>query len=105
MSNRGDPKAVAVWGGMWEIPVMKTLRADSSKRIVLPSPVKPHSVWVPVMVTEKEIRLIAYEEPKEPPRAKGRIIINSDGRKVWEGEMVMEPVDAVNLCREEDWGG
>ena len=47
---------------------MKVLHADSSKRIVLPSPVKPHSAWVPVLVTEKEIHLVAFEPPKEPPR-------------------------------------
>ncbi len=58
-----------------EIPVVKVLHADASKRIVLPSPVRPHSAWVPILVSEKEIRLIAYEPPTETRRAKGRVVI------------------------------
>jgi hypothetical protein len=79
-----------------EIPVVKVLHADSSKRIVLPSPVKPLSAWVPVLVTEKEIRLIAYEPPKKPAFAKGRVVMGKDGWLVWEGEMVMDPVAALD---------
>ena len=81
---------------------MKVLHADKGKRIVLPSPAKPHSTWVPILVTEKEIRLIAYEPPKAPPRVKGRVVMGKDGWPVWEGEMVMDPVEALNADRKED---
>jgi hypothetical protein len=84
---------------------MKVLRADESKRIVLPSPAKPHSAWVPVLVTEKEIRLVAYEAPTEPDLAKGRVVMGKDGWPVWEGEMVMDPVAALNEDRKEDANG
>ena len=53
-----------------KLPSMKVLHADKGKRIVLPSPAKPNSAWVPILVTEKEIRLIAYEPPKAPAPAK-----------------------------------
>jgi hypothetical protein len=88
-----------------EIPVMKVLHADKSKRIVLPSPVKPLSAWVPVLVTEKEIRLIAYEPPKSPALAKGKVVMGKNGWPVWEGEMVMDPVLALNQDRSEDANG
>jgi hypothetical protein len=81
---------------------MKVLHADKGKRIVLPSPAKPNSLWVPVLVTEKEIRLIAYEPPKVPTPAKGRVVAGKDGWPVWEGEMVMDPVEALNADRLED---
>ena len=81
---------------------MKVLYADRSKRIVLPSPVQPHSAWVPVLVTEKEIRLIAYEPPKQAGLAKGRVMVGKDGWPVWEGEMVMDPVEALKQDRQED---
>ena len=83
---------------------MKVLHADKGKRIVLPSPAKPYSAWVPIMVTEKEIRLIAYEPPKAPPPAKGRVVKGKDGWPVWQGEIVMDPVKALNADREEDAG-
>jgi hypothetical protein len=54
---------------MGKLPSMKVLHADKGKRIVLPSPAKPNSAWVPIMVTEKEIHLIAYEPPKVPAMA------------------------------------
>ena len=81
---------------------MKVLHADKGKRIVLPSPAKPNSIWVPVLVTEKEIRLIAYEPPKAPSLAKGRVVMGKDGWPVWEGEMVMDPVEALKQDRQED---
>jgi hypothetical protein len=81
---------------------MKVLHADKGKRIVLPSPAKPNSLWVPVLVTEKEIRLIAYEPPKAPTPAKGRVVAGKDGWPVWEGEMVMDPMEALNADRLED---
>jgi hypothetical protein len=81
---------------------MKVLHADKGKRIVLPSPAKPNSLWVPVLVTEKEIRLIAYEPPKAPTPAKGRVVAGKDGWPVWEGEMVMDPVEALNADRLQD---
>ena len=84
---------------------MKVLYADASKRIVLPGPVRPHSAWLPISVSEKEIRLIAYEPPKEPIRARGRVVIGTDGLAVWDGEMVMDPVKALNQAREEDANG
>ena len=87
---------------MREIPVVKVLHADKSKRIVLPSPVRPFSAWVPVLVTEKEIRLIAYEPPTQPRLAKGRVVVGKDGWPVWEGEMVMDPVEALKQDRQED---
>ena len=99
------PKGLAFHERIREIPVVKVLHADGSKRIVLPSPVRPHSVWVPILVSEKEIRLIAYEPPKESSRAKGRVVIGKDGLAVWEGEMVMDPVKALNQAREEDANG
>jgi len=84
---------------------MKVLRADEPKRIVLPSPAKPHSAWVPVLVTEKEIRLVAYEPHREPGLAKGRVVVGKEGWPVWEGEMVMDPVAALNEDRKEDANG
>jgi hypothetical protein len=81
---------------------MKVLHADKGKRIVLPSPAKPNSLWVPVLVTEKGIPLIAYEPPKAPTPAKGRVVAGKDGWPVWEGEMVMDPVEALNADRLED---
>jgi hypothetical protein len=89
-------------GVLREIPVVKVLYADKSKRIVLPNPVKPMSAWVPVLVTEKEVRLVAYESPKGPCLAKGKVVIGKDGWPVWKGEMVMDPVQALNQDREED---
>jgi hypothetical protein len=89
----------------WDISVMKVLHADSSKRIVLPSPARPNSAWVPVLVTEKEIHLVAYEPPEQGPYAKGRVVKDEDGRLVWDGEVVMDPVEAVNKAREEDFNG
>jgi hypothetical protein len=53
-----------------KLPSMRVLHADKGKRIVLSSPAKPNSAWVPILVTEKEIRLIAYEPPKAPAPAK-----------------------------------
>jgi hypothetical protein len=88
-----------------EIPVVRVLHADASKRIVLPGPVRPYSAWLPILVSEKEIRLVAYEPPKESSRAKGRVVIGTDGLAVWEGEMVMDPVKALNQAREEDANG
>ena len=85
-----------------KLPSMKVLHADKGKRIVLPSPVKPNSAWVPILVTEKEIRLIAYEPPKAPAPAKGRVVMGKDGWPVWQGEMVMDPLKALNADREED---
>lgn len=84
---------------------MKVLYADASKRIMLPSPIRPHSAWVPILVSEKEIRLIAYEPPEESSRARGRVVIGTDGMAVWAGEMVMDPVKALNQAREEDANG
>ena len=85
-----------------EIPAVKVLHADRSKRIVLPSPAKPLSAWVPVLVTEKEIRLVAYEPPKRPSLARGKVVMGKDGWPVWQGEMVMDPVLALNQDRAED---
>ena len=82
-----------------EIPAVKVLHADKSKRIVLPSPDKPLLAWMPVLVTEKEIRLIAYEAPEKPSLAKGKVVMGKDGWPVWEGEMVMDPVTALNHDR------
>lgn len=81
---------------------MKVLHANKRKRIVLPSPAKPNSVWVPMLVTEKEIHLIAYEPPKAPVPAKGRVVMGKDGWTVWQGEMIMDPVKALNADREDD---
>jgi hypothetical protein len=81
---------------------MKVLRADNGRRIVLPSPAKPNSAWVPIRVTEKEIRLIAYESPKATLPAKGRVVMGKDGWPVWQGEMIMDPVKALNTDREDD---
>ena len=81
---------------------MKVLRADNGRRIVLPSPAKPNSAWVPIRVTEKEIRLIAYEPPRAPAPAKGRVVMGKDGWPVWQGEMIMDPVKALNTDREDD---
>jgi transposase len=53
-----------------KLPSMRVLHADKGKRIVLSSPAKPNSAWVPILVTEKGIRLIAYEPPKAPAPAK-----------------------------------
>ena len=53
-------------------------------------------------MTEKEIRLIAYEPPKAPAPAKGRVVMGKDGWPVWQGEMVMDPLKALNADREED---
>jgi len=83
---------------------MKVLHADKWKRIVLPSPAKSNSAWVPILVTEKEIHLIAYETPKVPAPAKGRVVMGKDGWPVWQGELVMDPVKALNADRKEDAG-
>jgi hypothetical protein len=55
-------------------------------------------------VTEKGIRLIAYEPPKAPALAKGRVVMGKDGWPIWQGEIVMDPVEALNADREEDAG-
>lgn len=81
---------------------MKILHADKSDRIVLPGDAKRTRAWVPLLVTEKELRLVAYEPPKTPPRAKGRVVKGPHGWPVWEGEMVMDPVEAINVARAED---
>ena len=98
----GGQKKLATVGVLREIPVVKVLHADKSKRIVLPNPVKPMSAWVPVLVTEKEVRLVAYEPPEGPSLAKGKVVMGKDGWPVWAGEMVMDPVQALNQDREED---
>ena len=41
--------------------------------------------------------------PRTAP-AKGRVVIGKDGWAVWQGEMVMDPVKALNADREEDAG-
>lgn len=84
---------------------MKVLHADRAKRIVLPSPAKPNSAWVAVLATEKEIRLIAYEPRAEVELAKGRVVMGKDGWPVWDGEMVVDPVMALNADRSEDANG
>jgi hypothetical protein len=81
---------------------MKPIWADAKKRIRLPKPAKPNSGWVPVLVTEKEMRFVAYEEPSRPRRAKGRVVKGKDGWPVWKGEMAMDPVEALNADRQED---
>lgn len=78
------------------------LHADKSDRIVLPGEAKQTRIWVPLVVNAKELRLVAYEPPAMSPRAKGRVVKGPDGWPVWEGEMVMDPVAAVNEARAED---
>ena len=58
-----------------------------------------------MLVTEKEIRLVAYEPHREPDLAKGWVVMGQDGWPVWEGEMVMDPVAALNEDRKEDANG
>ena len=87
------------------MPSFKPIWADQKKRITLPAPVKPGSAWVPIVVTEKELRFVAYEPPKERGTAKGKVVIGKDGFAVWEGELAMDPVEALNQARKEDTGG
>jgi len=81
---------------------LKPIWADAKKRIRLPKPAKPNSGWVPVLVTEKEMRFIAYEGPSRPGTAKGRVVQGKDGWPVWKGELVIDPVEALNEDRQED---
>jgi len=93
---------------MWEIPTVKALKpiwADDKKRIRLPKPAKPNSGWIPVLVSHKELRFIAYEGPRPRPPAKGRVVVGKEGWPVWEGELLMDPVAALNADREEDANG
>jgi len=59
----------------------KPIWADDKKRIRLPKPAKPNSGWIP---------------------AKGRVVKGKDGWLVWKGELVMDPVAALNADRQED---
>ena len=84
---------------------MKALKptwADDKKRIRLPNPAKPNSGWIPVVISEKEMRFVAYEGPSKQKPAKGRVVQGKDGWLVWEGELVMDPVMALNADRGED---
>lgn len=92
---------------MWKFFTMnanKPIWADEKQRLRLPKPAKPHSGWVPVLVSESEMRFVAYEgkEPIESSRAEGRVVIGKDGWPVWEGELIMDPVEALNADRLED---
>jgi hypothetical protein len=84
---------------------LKPIWADDKKRIRLPKPAKPNSGWVPVLVSEKEMRFVAYEGPPEAAYAKGRVLKGKHGWLVWEGEMAMDPVAALNAARKEDANG
>ena len=80
----------------------KPIWADDKKRIRLPKPAKPHSGWIPVLVTDKEMRFVAYEGPRPPSPAKGRVVKGKDGWPVWRGELVMDPIAALHAGRQED---
>ena len=75
----------------------KPIWADDKKRIRLPKPAKANSGWVPVLVTEKEMRFVACEGPRQPPPAKGRVLQGKDGWPVWKGELVMDPIEALSF--------
>ena len=93
---------------LWEVPTvnaMKPIWADDKKRIRLPKLAKPNTGWIPVLVTDKEMRFVAYEGPQPPSRAKGRVVKGKDGWPVWKGELVMDPVAALNADRLEDANG
>ena len=80
---------------------MKVLHADEHNRVVLPGDSKRTRDWVPLVATEKEFHMVAYE-PATTRCANGRVVKGPNGWPVWEGEMVMDPVAAVNAAREED---
>ena len=42
----------------------KPIFTDEKRRMMLPKPVRPHSGWVPVLISEKELRFVAYEGAK-----------------------------------------
>jgi len=71
----------------------KPIWADDKKRIRLPKPAKPNSGWIPVLITDKEMRFVAY---------KGRVVKGKDGWLVWKGELVMDAIAALNADRAED---
>jgi hypothetical protein len=84
---------------------LKPIWADNERRIRLPWPAKRNSGWIPVLATEREMRFIAYEKPASPPRAKGRVIMGKHGWLVWKGELISDPVVALNTDRQEDAHG
>ena len=61
---------VLEWVGIvWDNPTVKHTKpifADEKRRLTLPAPAAPNSGWVPVLVTEKELRFIRYDGPKTP---------------------------------------
>ena len=42
----------------------KPIFTDEKCRLMLPKPVRPRSGWIPVLVSEKELRFVAYEGAK-----------------------------------------
>jgi len=48
------------------------------------------------------MRFVAYEGPRPHPPAKGRVVKGKDGWLVWKGELMMDPVAALNADRQED---
>jgi hypothetical protein len=54
------------------------------------------------LITDKEMRFVAYEGPRPSPPAKGRVVKGKDGWLVWKGELVMDPIAALNADRAED---
>jgi len=93
---------------LWEIPTMnsaKPIWADEKKRIRLPKPAKPNSGWVPILISEKEMRFVAYEAPRPPSTTKGRVVKGPDGWLVWKGELINDPVAALNADRQDDANG
>ena len=53
-------------------------------------------------MTEQLRYRIDRNPPKAPTPAKGRVVMGKDGWPVWRGELVMDPVKALNADREED---
>lgn len=84
---------------------MKVLHVDQNGRIVIPGEAKKTKAWVPLVVSTEELHLVAWKPPKEVPQAVGKVVIGPDGWPVWDGEMCINPVEALNAARQEDSNG
>jgi hypothetical protein len=77
--------------------------ADDRRRVTLPKSVKPGDVFDVEPDGEGRFKLTTMKKVSQVSRyAKGKMVMGPDGWLVWDGELVMDPVEALRQCRAEE---
>jgi hypothetical protein len=79
---------------------MRTVKTDERGRVRVPGMGK--GVIFAIDRSSQDVWQLTRLVKAEPAPAKGRVVKGPDGWLVWQGEVKMDPVEALNADRQED---